>query len=220
MPVLRPLSLLFVPSLLASFAMFGLCNLSAAQTTVVTTPQTATVTTPSRPLWQELSAAQQQALSPLVQLWPSMTEPHKRKWLAVSQNFAQLSPDERATIQSRMREWAALTAQQRAAARLNFANAQQLLQEDKRAKWEAYLALPDDAKQKLAAQHVKPVIGAAPAFKPVAAGKITTPPAASNTKTLPRIASDQVAPATLLPMTTSAASDAAPATPESSASPE
>ena len=219
MSVLRQLSLLFMPSLLAGFAMFGVCNLSAAQTTALITPQTATVTTPSRPLWQELSTSQQQALSPLVQLWPSMTEPHKRKWLAVSQNFAQLSADERATIQSRMREWAALTAQQRAAARLNFANAQQLLQEDKRAKWEAYLALPDEAKQKLAAQHAKPVIGAAPAIKPVAAGKITTPPAASNTKALPRIASDQVAPATLLPITTSTASDAAPI-PETMVSPE
>jgi hypothetical protein len=217
MPVLRPLSLLFMPSLLAGFAMFSVCNLSAAQTTAVTAPQMATVTTLSRPMWQELSAVQQQALSPLVQLWPSMTEPHKRKWLAVSQNFAQLSADERATIQSRMREWAGLTAQQRAAARLNFANAQQLLQEDKRAKWEAYLALPDEARQ-TAAQR-QPVIGAAPAVKPVAAGKITTPPAASNTKALPRIASDQVAPATLLPITTSTAPDAAPI-PESTVSPE
>ncbi len=219
MSVLRPLSLLFAPYLLACFALFGVCNLSAAQTTAATTPQMGTITAPSRPLWQELSSAQQQALSPLIQLWPSMTEPHKRKWLAVSQNFAQLSTDERATIQSRMREWAALTAQQRAAARLNFANAQQLLQEDKRAKWEAYLALPNEAKQKLAAQHVKPVIGAAPAVKPIAAGKITTPPAASNTKALPRIASDQVAPATLLPMTTSTAPDTAQA-PDSTVSPE
>jgi hypothetical protein len=118
-----------------------------------------------------------------------------------------------------MREWAALTAQQRAAARLNFANAQQLLQEDKRAKWEAYLALPDEAKQKLSAQHTKPVMGAAPSIKPVPAGKIATPPAASNTKALPRIASDQVAPATLLPMATSAA-PAAALIPESTVSPE
>jgi hypothetical protein len=148
-----------------------------------------------------------------------MTEPHKRKWLAVSQNFAQLSAEERATIQSRMREWAALTAQQRAAARLNFANAQQLLQEDKRAKWEAYSALPDEAKQKLAAQQVKPVTGVAPAIKPVAAGKITAPPAASSTKALPRIASDQSAPATLLPIITTASPEPTLA-PESSALPE
>lgn len=209
MHTLRSRLLLGVPALLACFATFGVCNLSSAQTTTALPPSMTAVSLPSRPLWQELSAAQQLALSPLVQLWPSMTEPHKRKWLAVSQNFGQLSSDDRVTIQSRMREWAALTAQQRAAARLNFANAQQLLQEDKRAKWEAYLALPDEAKHKLAALQAKPVIGAAPTSKPVAAGKITAPPAASNTKALPRIASDQVAPATLLPMATSAAPSAA-----------
>jgi len=219
MPMLRPLSLFFVSTLVGCCGIFGVFNLSFAQVNDVTPSKVASAAMPSSPNWQELSAAQQQALSPLVQLWPSMTAPHKRKWLAVSQSFAQLSADDRLTIQSRMREWAALTAQQRAAARLNFANAQQLLQEDKRAKWEAYSALPDEAKQKLAALQAKPVIGAAPTSKPVAAGKITAPPAASNTKALPRIASDQVAPATLLPMTTSAAPSATHI-PESTVSPE
>jgi hypothetical protein len=217
--MLRPLSLFFVSTVVGCCCIFGVFNLSYAQTNEVAPSKVVTPAMPSRPLWQELSLAQQQALSPLVQLWPSMNEPHKRKWLAVSQSFAQLSAEDRLTIQSRMREWAALTAQQRAAARLNFANAQQLLQEDKRAKWEAYSALPDEAKQKLAALQAKPVIGAAPTSKPVAAGKITAPPAASNTKALPRIASDQVAPATLLPMTTSAAPSATH-TPESTVSPE
>jgi len=217
--MMRSLSLHLMTTLLGCCGLFGVFNFSFAQTNDVTSSKAVTAAMPSRPLWQELSTAQQQALSPLVQLWPSMNEPHKRKWLAVSQNFAQLSAEDRITIQSRMREWAALTAQQRAAARLNFANAQQLLQEDKRAKWEAYLALPDEAKQKLAALQAKPVIGAAPTSKPVTAGKITAPPAASNNKSLPRIASDQVAPATLLPMATSAAPSAA-LTPESTVSPE
>jgi hypothetical protein len=46
----------------------------------------------TKPDWKELTAAQKQALSPLSQLWPTMTEAHKRKWLALSQNFSQL-PD-------------------------------------------------------------------------------------------------------------------------------
>jgi len=219
MIVLGQLPLFLMKLTFVCFAVLGFWNSCAAQTPAPISSQTVSVTSSNRPQWQDLSALQQQALSPLVQLWPSMTEPHKRKWLAVSQNFAQLSADERATIQSRMREWAALTAQQRAAARLNFANAQQLLQEDKRAKWEAYSALPDEAKQKLAAQQVKPVTGVAPAVKPVAAGKITTPPAASSTKVLPRIASDQSAPATLLPIITTASPDPA-LVPDSSATPE
>jgi len=128
-----------------------------------------------------------------------MAEPHKRKWLALSHNFSQLSVDEQSTLQSRMREWAALSPQQRTVARLNFAGAQQLPLEDKKAKWEAYQALSPEAKQKLAAQQTKPLAGAAPAVKPVAPAKLATPPAASANKTLPRIASDQAAPATLLP---------------------
>ena len=98
-----------------------------------------------------------------------------------------------------MREWAALSPQQRSVARLNYADAKQLLQDDKKAKWEAYQALSPEAKQKLAAQQTKPVVGAAPAVKPVAPAKLATPPVATGNKALPRIATDQVAPSTLLP---------------------
>ena len=157
---------------------------------------------PGRPLWMDLSESQQQALAPLAQLWPTMTEPHKRKWLAVSQNFGQLSADEQTTVQGRMREWAALSPQQRTAARLNYADAKQLLQEDKKAKWEAYQALSPEAKQKLAAQQSQGVQGAAPAVKPVSASKLVTSPVASTNKPLPRIATDQASPATLLPTPT------------------
>jgi hypothetical protein len=166
--------------------------------------QTAPVTEKSAeknagPAWTELSTSQQQALKPLAKLWPSMTAAHKRKWLAVSQNFLQLSDQEQITIQSRMQEWAALSPQQRSAARLNFAGTQQLPSEDKRAKWEAYQALSPEEKQKLAAQQARPVGGGAPAIKPVASEKLASPPAASTNKALPRIASNQAAPSTLLP---------------------
>ncbi len=175
---------------------------------------------PGRPLWMDLTEAQQQALAPLAQLWPTMTEPHKRKWLALSQNFAQLSSDEQSTLQSRMREWAALSPQQRTAARLNFAGAQQLPQEDKKAKWEAYQALSPEAKQKLAAQQTKPVVGAAPAVKPVAPAKLATPPIATGNKALPRIATDQVAPATLLPAPVNTTTAPSASSPESSSTPQ
>jgi hypothetical protein len=167
-----------------------------------TTPIPATKTTPSlpgRPLWMDLAESQQQALAPLAQLWPTMNEPHKRKWLAISQNFSQLSAEEQSTVQGRMREWAALSPQQRTTARLNFAGVQLLPQDDKKAKWEAYQALSPEAKQKLAAQQSQPMAGAAPAVKPISPAKLTTPPVASTNKALPRIASDQAAPSTLLP---------------------
>ncbi len=162
------------------------------------------------PAWSELSTTQQQALKPLSKLWPTMTAAHKRKWLAVSQNFVQLSDQEQITIQSRMQEWAALSPQQRSAARLNYAGAQQLPGEDKRAKWEAYQALSPEEKQKLAAQQSRPVGGGAPAIKPVASEKLASPPIANSNKALPRIATNQAAPATLLPTTSTSATAPAP----------
>ena len=219
MPRLRSITGSLAAQILVSCAVLLTGNLGFAQTTPAGAAKTIP-NLPGRPLWMDLTESQQQALAPLAQLWPTMTEPHKRKWLAVSQNFTQLTADEQSTVQGRMREWAALSPQQRAAARLNYADAQQLLQEDKKAKWAAYQALSPETKQKLAAQQGKPLVGAAPAVKPVAPAKLAIPPAASNNKLLPRIASDQAAPSTLLPNpvnTTSAPS--APAT-ESAATPQ
>ncbi len=177
---------------------------------------------PGRPLWSDLSESQQHALGPLSEQWPTMNEPHKRKWLALSQNFAQLSADEQATLQGRMREWAALSPQKRAAARLNFAGVQKLTQEDKKAKWEAYQALSPEAKQKLAAQQPLPVPGAAIAVKPPAGNKLVTPPPATGNKPLPRIATDQLTPVTLLPapMTPAASAPATAASAESTEIPQ
>mgnify|MGYP000700487273 CR=1 FL=1 len=207
--------MLFKRSITAAFAaqllLSGVMSLSSEQIWAQTTPAVskAAPSLPGRPLWIDLTEAQQQALAPLAQLWPTMNEPHKRKWLAISQNFGQLSGDEQATVQGRMREWAALSPQQRSVARLNYADAKQLLQDDKKAKWEAYQALSPEAKQKLAAQQgVQPVLGAAPAVKPVPATKLATPPTANPNKALPRIATDQAAPATLLPTPVTSAAPA------------
>ena len=160
-------------------------------------PTTPHSTTPKSG-WQKLSKEQQDALEPLQALWSGMSEPHKRKWLALSRNFHQLSPDEKAVLQGRMREWAALTPQQRTLARLNFADVKQLPQDQKRALWDAYQALSPEEKQKLANQQPKPLQSAAPAVKPTPAEKLVLPPTASSQKALPRIDTEQVAPSTLL----------------------
>ncbi len=197
-----------------SLGVLGTSTSAVAPTATQTTPASSL---PGRPLWSDLSESQQQALGPLSEQWPTMNEPHKRKWLALSQNFAQLSADEQATLQGRMREWAALSPQKRAAARLNFAGVQKLPQEDKKAKWEAYQALSPEAKQKLAAQQPLPVAGAAIAVKPPASSKLVTPPPATGNKPLPRIATGQLTPITLLPAPlVPAASAPVPATPAES----
>jgi len=105
----------------------------------------------AKPTWAELTPAQQVALAPLSGPWRTLGEAHKRKWIALSQNYSSLPPPEQARLHSRMTEWAALSPQQRNQARLNFAEAQKVAPTDKRAKWEAYQALPPEEKRKLAA---------------------------------------------------------------------
>jgi hypothetical protein len=189
----------------------------------VSKPATAALPQPaSGSSWHRLGQSQRQALAPLAAAWDSLSPAHKRKWLALSQNFSQLSTDEQATLQGRMREWTALSPQKRTAARLNFAGVQKLPQEDKKAKWEAYQALSPEAKQKLAAQQPLPVAGAAPTVKPLNTNKLVTPPPATGNKPLPRIATGQLAPVTLLPATIlpSASAPASAASAESTTTPQ
>lgn len=155
----------------------------------------------TKPTWQELTAEQQEALRPLVQVWPQLREPHKRKWIALSRNFSKRSDEEKSVLQGRMKEWAALTPQQRTFARLNYANVQAMSMDERRAKWEAYQALSQEDKQKLAQKQSKAFVGAAPAIKPTPPqNRVAPPPAtASSTKPFPRINTVQVSPSTLLP---------------------
>lgn len=126
---------------------------------------------PTSPPWVELTPPQQQALGPLAATWSTISEAQKRKWLVLSKNFGSLSAEEQAKLHSRMTEWAALSPQQRTLARLNFAQTQRLSSDDKKAKWEAYQALPPEEKSKLAASAAKPPAAAA-AVKPVPARKL------------------------------------------------
>ncbi|MDB5900375.1 MAG: hypothetical protein JWP22_2316 [Ramlibacter sp.] len=111
----------------------------------------ATAKVEAKPLWAELTALQQQSLAPLAGTWRSLSEAHKRKWMAVSETYPAMPPGEQLRLHSRMAEWAALSPQQRTQARLNFAESRGVAPSvDKRAKWEAYQALPPEEKRKLA----------------------------------------------------------------------
>jgi Protein of unknown function (DUF3106) len=124
-------------------------------------------------IWDKLTPAQQIALKPLAANWAGLSEGHKRKWLAVSANFAQFSPEDKTKLHSRMTDWASLSAKQREEARINFAQTKQLTATDKQAKWESYKALPPETKQALANINVAPKpTGAATAAKPDAKDKL------------------------------------------------
>lgn len=133
----------------------------------------------SKPSWNELSRPQQQALAPLTGTWSTLSEAHKRKWIALSQNYPTMPPPEQARLHSRMAEWAALSPQQRTQARLNFAESQKVPADDKKAKWEAYQALPPEEKRKLAAGATAakpPAPPTAAAVQPVPPQKLTKVP--------------------------------------------
>jgi hypothetical protein len=155
---------------------------------------------PTKPLWTELTEAQRQALAPLAPKWDTVSEAQKRKWLAMSQNYPRMSGAEQEKLHSRMTEWAALSPQQRTQARLNFGEAKQIPPDDKKAKWEAYQALPPEEKSKLAASAAKPPATAA-AVKPVPPDKLATVPPPKRVVKAPRIAAGahQVDQNTLLP---------------------
>jgi hypothetical protein len=154
----------------------------------------------TKPLWSELAPAQQQALAPLAAKWDTVSDAQKRKWLALSQNFPAMSGAEQAKLHSRMSEWVALSPQQRTQARLNFGETKQLSPDDKKAKWEAYQALPAEEKRKLAASAPKPPATAA-AVKPVSPEKLADIPKPRRVAKTPRIAAapGQLDQNTLLP---------------------
>lgn len=179
----------FIKTSLASVAaatLLCLVGLALAQTAATTSPPTAPASTlTAKPLaankviktttetWDKLTPPQKTALQPLAANWSSLSEGHKRKWIAVSANFAQFSPEDKTKLHSRMTEWAGLSAKQREQARINFAQNKTLTPKDKQAKWESYKALPPETKQALANIDVAPKpTGAATAAKPVAKDKL------------------------------------------------
>jgi hypothetical protein len=83
-------------------------------------------------------------------------------------------------MHDRMRDWVALSPQERAQARLNFAKTAEVARElsaaEKLAKWQAYQALSPEQKQKLAEQAKGRSQGAATAVQPVPTQKLAVLP--------------------------------------------
>ena len=102
------------------------------------------------PKWSDLSNSERTALKPLASLWPQMTSAHKNKWLALSANFAELSPSDQEKLQNRMTQWGSLTSEQRAQARFIFNQVQQIPSDDRLSKWQAYQALNAEQRDLLA----------------------------------------------------------------------
>jgi hypothetical protein len=128
----------------------SLCGAQAPASAPVAAPKT--VVAEQGAGWSELKPAQQNALRPLQQEWSGIDLRQKQKWLALSNRFQKLPPDEQQRIQARMSEWAKLSTRQRAEARMNYQEARLLPREDREARWKAYQALSPEAREQLAAR--------------------------------------------------------------------
>lgn len=104
------------------------------------------------PAWKDLSPAQRSALRPLEREWAHIDEPRKRKWLEIAARFPSMNPPERTRLQERMTEWVRLSPEARTTARLNYREAKDVSPQDRRSSWEAYQALSEEERQRLARQ--------------------------------------------------------------------
>jgi hypothetical protein len=102
--------------------------------------------------WQALSPDQREILAPLRGEWPRMDAESRQKWLTIAGRYRSLSPAERERISSRMQEWVGLSPQDRGSARLSFEEAKQVPKSERQARWEKYLALPPEEKQRFEAE--------------------------------------------------------------------
>ena len=142
-------------------------------------PKSTSRQTAANPAWKELPPMQQQALAPLASEWDKLDAPHKAKWIEIGRKFPKMGTEEKDRIQERMRAWVALTPDQRRVARESYARTKKLNTDQKSAQWQQYQQLPEEQKEKLAAEAAKKLKVA------------TLPPTQSKPKTVPPIKSVQ-----------------------------
>jgi len=134
-----------------------------------------------KPLWHDLSNAQQVALAPLEPEWDRMEGPRKRKWIEMSARFASMPASEQQRVHERMRQWMKLTPAQRELARENYSKTSRLAQGDKAANWENYKQLSADQKRQLANSPAATRNKSIPIALPEAPMLVTPTPCPPNT---------------------------------------
>jgi Protein of unknown function (DUF3106) len=96
----------------------------------------------SNAAWAALTPGQQRALAPLKKSWATMSVPQQQRWLRTTERFQAMPYQAQRRAHARMEQWARLTPQQRAQARLKFQQAKSKLSDRQRYKrWEAYQEL-------------------------------------------------------------------------------
>lgn len=131
---------------------------SVAASAVAPTPKARPLAKPVAPAalsappasWSGLTPKQQALLAPLERDWADIADSQRSKWLSATPTLATMSGEEIKRVHDRMRDWTRLSASERVNARIGFQVARQLTAEQRRARWEAYQALPLEERQALA----------------------------------------------------------------------
>ena len=126
-------------------------------TALAQAPQTAQarpamVASDDGPQWKTLSPQQQKYLAPLATDWARLEPTQRYKWVEMAQRMAKMPEGERERIQARMADWANMSPNDRAQARLRFLQARRTEPANRSTRWEDYQALPGDQKKQLAAR--------------------------------------------------------------------
>jgi Protein of unknown function (DUF3106) len=112
----------------------------------------AIATEPTVSPWTSLTATQKTALAPLKDDWVQIDNARRQKWIELANRFPRIPAEERERIQQRMTDWSRMSTADRGRARLAFQQSRDFSAGELQARWQAYQALPDEERQRLASQ--------------------------------------------------------------------
>lgn len=104
-----------------------------------------------QPGWTALTPEQQMILAPLKKEWGEMDAFRRKKWIGIARRYPSMSPDEQASMQRNMREWARLAPEERKIAREKYKSLQRVPPEKRQTvkqKWEEYSTLTEEEKER------------------------------------------------------------------------
>jgi hypothetical protein len=117
----------FVGMFLLSWAIFAAHGSHAQSTSPLPSPSKVSgLQSLVEPLWTDLSVQQRTTLEPFGAQWNAWSAQEKRVWISLAEKLPQYSPAQQLKAKQRIKDWAALTPEQRRLARSNYRMAHQL----------------------------------------------------------------------------------------------
>lgn len=133
-----------------------------------------------QPNWAALTAGQKATLAPLADQWNTMDSFRRKKWLGIAQRYPAMSPEEQASMQRNMKEWAKLAPEERKQAREQYKTLKKVSPEQReivRQKWDEYTALTPEERDRLKVEGSRSV-----PLKTLSKPETTPPASTSNSK--------------------------------------